>query len=128
MVSIGNGVDIVENKRINKAIKNSNFIKRVFSEKEVKLSKNYSNKTNFYAKRFAAKEAFYKALGTGIRYGYNFKDVTIKNDKYGKPMIEINSKIKNMIFKKYKLKRFRLHLSLADEKEHSIAFVILDKI
>ena len=101
MVSIGNGVDIVENKRINKAIKNSNFIKRVFSEKEIKLSKNYSNKTNFYAKRFAAKEAFYKALGTGIRYGYNFKDVTIKNDKYGKPMIEINSKIKNMIFKKY---------------------------
>ena len=92
------------------------------------MSKNYSNKTNFYAKRFAAKEAFYKALGTGIRYGYNFKDVTIKNDKYGKPMIEINSKIKNMIFKKYKLKRFRLHLSLADEKEHSIAFVILDKI
>ena len=76
MVSIGNGVDIVENKRINKAIKNSNFIKRVFSEKEIKLSKNYSNKTNFYAKRFAAKEAFYKALGTGIRYGYNFKDVT----------------------------------------------------
>ena len=128
MVSISNGVDIVENKRIKKSIKNSNFIKRIFSEKEIKLSKNYFNKTNFYAKRFAAKEAFYKALGTGIRNGYKFKDVTVKNDKYGKPMIEINPKIKKMIFKQYRLKKFQLHLSLADEKKYSIAFVVLDKV
>tara|TARA_B100001027_G_C16167701_1_gene285519 strand:+ start:141 stop:527 length:387 start_codon:yes stop_codon:yes gene_type:complete len=128
MVSISNGVDIVENKRIEKSIKNSNFIKRIFSEKEIKLSKNYFNKTNFYAKRFAAKEAFYKALGTGIRNGYKFKDVTVKNDKYGKPMIEINSKIKKMVFNQYRLKKFKLHLSLADEKKHSIAFVVLDKV
>ena len=68
MPTISNGVDIVENLRIAKAIKNKNFLKRIFSKKEIEISKNYSNKTNYYAKRFAAKEAFYKALGTGLRF------------------------------------------------------------
>ena len=71
MPTISNGVDIVENLRIEKAIKNKNFLKRIFSKKEIEISRNYSNKTNYYAKRFAAKEAFYKALGTGLRYGFN---------------------------------------------------------
>ncbi len=128
MSTLGNGVDIVENVRIFKAIKNKKFIKRIFSNKEIQLSKKYSNKTRYYAKRFAAKEAFYKALGTGLRYNYSFKDITIKNDKNGKPNIEINEKIKQMMIKKFNLKKFKIHLSLADENKHSIAFVILDKI
>ena len=127
MIGLGNGVDIVENKRFSKSIKNINFINRVFSKKEIELSSKHKNKTNYYAKRFAAKEAFYKALGTGIRNGYSFKDVSIKNDKYGKPLININNKIKKMIYKKFKVKKFKIHLSLSDEKKHSIAFVILEK-
>ena len=127
MIGLGNGVDIVENKRFSKSIKNINFINRVFSKMEIELSSKYKNKTNYYAKRFAAKEAFYKALGTGIRNGYSFKDVSIKNDKYGKPLININNKIKKMIYKKFKVKKFKIHLSLSDEKKHSIAFVILEK-
>ena len=127
MIGIGNGVDIVENKRFSKSIKNINFINRVFSKKEIELSSKHKNKTNYYAKRFAAKEAFYKALGTGIRNGYSFKDVSIKNDKYGKPLININNKIKKMIYNKFKVKKFKIHLSLSDEKKHSIAFVILEK-
>ena len=127
MIGLGNGVDIVENKRFSKSIKNINFINRVFSKKEIDLSSKYKNKTNYYAKRFAAKEAFYKALGTGIRNGYSFKDVSIKNDKYGKPLIYISNKIKKMINKKFKIKKFKIHLSLSDEKKHSIAFVILEK-
>jgi len=126
-MGLSNGVDIVENKRFSKSIKNINFINRVFSKKEIELSSNHKNKTNYYAKRFAAKEAFYKALGTGIRNGYSFKDVSIKNDKYGKPLININNKIKKMIYKKFKVKKFKIHLSLSDEKKHSIAFVILEK-
>ena len=126
-MGLSNGVDIVENKRFSKSIKNINFINRVFSKKEIELSSKHKNKTNYYAKRFAAKEAFYKALGTGIRNGYSFKDVSIKNDKYGKPLININNKIKKMIYKKFKVKKFRIHLSLSDEKKHSIAFVILEK-
>ena len=126
-MGLSNGVDIVENKRFSKSIKNINFINRVFSKKEIELSSKHKNKTNYYAKRFAAKEAFYKALGTGIRNGYSFKDVSIKNDKYGKPLININNKIKKMIYKKFKVKKFKIHLSLSDEKKHSIAFVILEK-
>ena len=127
MIGLSNGVDIVENRRFSKSIKNINFINRVFSKKEIELSSKHKNKTNYYAKRFAAKEAFYKALGTGIRNGHSFKDVSIKNDKYGKPLININNKIKKMIYKKFKVKKFKIHLSLSDEKKHSIAFVILEK-
>ena len=128
MSTIGNGVDIIENSRIEKAIKKVAFIERVFSKKEIELSLKYKNKTNYYAKRFSAKEAFYKALGTGIREGSSFKYISIQNDKNGKPFIEINNQIKKMIFKRFKLKKFKIHLSLSDEKKHSIAFVILDKI
>tara|TARA_B100000989_G_C19371160_1_gene397495 strand:- start:60 stop:446 length:387 start_codon:yes stop_codon:yes gene_type:complete len=128
MSTIGNGVDIIENSRIEKAIKKIAFIERVFSKKEIELSSKYKNKTNYYAKRFSAKEAFYKALGTGIREGNSFKYISIQNDKNGKPFIEINNQIKKMIFKRFKLKKFKIHLSLSDEKKHSIAFVILDKI
>ena len=127
MSTVSNGVDIVENVRINKAIKNISFVQRVF-QKEIELSKKYRDKTNYFAKRFAAKEAFYKTLGTGLRNNYKFKDITVKNDKYGKPSIVINEKLKKMIYKQFKLKKFKLHLSLSDEKKYSIAFVILSKI
>ena len=127
MICLGNGVDIVENKRFSKSIKNINFINRVFSKKEIELSSKHKNKTNYYAKRFAAKEAFYKALGTGIRNGYSFKDVSIKNDKYGKPKIYITNKLKNFLMKKFKTKKIDIFLSLSDEKDNSIAFVILNK-
>tara|TARA_B100000424_G_scaffold270920_1_gene271684 strand:+ start:992 stop:1378 length:387 start_codon:yes stop_codon:yes gene_type:complete len=128
MSTVSNGVDIVENIRINKAIKNISFVQRVFSKKEIELSKKYRDKTNYFAKRFAAKEAFYKTLGTGLRNNYKFKDITVKNDKYGKPSIVINEKLKKMIYKQFRLKKFKLHLSLSDEKKYSIAFVILSKI
>lgn len=128
MSTVSNGVDIVENIRINKAIKNISFVQRIFSKKEIELSKKYRDKTNYFAKRFAAKEAFYKTLGTGLRNNYKFKDITVKNDKYGKPSIVINEKLKKMIYKQFKLKKFKLHLSLSDEKKYSIAFVILSKI
>ena len=128
MSTVSNGVDIVENIRINKAIKNISFVQRVFSKKEIELSKKYRDKTNYFAKRFAAKEAFYKTLGTGLRNNYKFKDITVKNNKYGKPSIVINEKLKKMIYKQFKLKKFKLHLSLSDEKKYSIAFVILSKI
>ena len=64
---IGNGVDIVNNKRIEKSLQIKNFKKRLFTLHEISQSKNYKNKTNYYAKRFAAKEAFVKSIGTGFR-------------------------------------------------------------
>ena len=77
MKILGIGVDIVENIRIHKSLKNVSFIKRVFSTSEISLAKNTTNKKSYYSKRFAAKEAFSKAIGTGFRENLNFKDITI---------------------------------------------------
>ena len=123
---IGNGVDIVENKRINKLIDDKKLIKRVFTDKEIRFSKNIKNKTNYYAKRFAAKEAFVKALGTGFRNNINFSDIEVINNKLGKPKINISKKVRTFIKKKFKLDKPKIYVSLSDENKHSIAYVILE--
>ena len=125
MKKIGIGVDIIHNKRIKNSIKNKNFLKRVFGSYELLRSKKISNKTNYFAKRFAAKESLSKALGTGFKDGLNFKDIQILNNKIGKPYYLINKKIENFIKKKKKLKNFDLFLSISDERDHSIAFTII---
>ena len=127
MKILGIGVDIVKNKRIQTLIRNSNFIKRTFGTKELKFSKEKINKTNYFAKRFAAKEAFSKSFGTGIRGDLSFKDIEILNDKMGKPFFQKSKKIDQLIKKKFKIKKYDLLLSLSDEKDHSIAFSILIK-
>ena len=125
MKIMGIGVDIVKNKRINASIKNKNFINRTFGKNEILISEKIDNKTSYFSKRFAAKEALSKALGTGFRDGLNFKDIEVVNDKLGKPYYIISSKIKNLIKKKKKIKNFNLFLSISDEKEYSIAFTII---
>ena len=124
---LGIGVDIIENKRIKSLIKNKKFINRVYSKNEKLISNTTKNKINYFAKRFAAKEAFSKALGTGIGRGINFKEVSVKNDKFGKPYYELNTYVKKAIFLSYKVKKFKIFLSLADEKKYSIAYVIINK-
>ena len=123
---IGNGVDIVDNKRIEKLLLNNNFLNRIFTYNEIKGSKKSQNKINFFAKRFAAKEAFVKALGTGFRNNINFSDIEIINNKKGKPEIKISKKIKYLISRKFKSKKPKIYVSLSDEKKHSIAYVILE--
>ena len=127
MKVIGTGVDIIENSRIKKSILNKSFLYRVFTNKEILISKNIKNKANYFAKRFAAKEAFAKSVGTGFRNDFNFKDISVINDKLGKPSFFITKKIKNMIKKKFKINKFNFFLSISDEKKYSIAFVILQK-
>ena len=127
MVIIGNGVDIVENKRIKNSLKIKGFVNRVFTQNEINKSKNLNNKTNYFAKRFAAKEAFVKALGEGFRNNINFKDIDITNDKKGRPFINISNNIKKFLKKKLKLNKYKIFLSLSDEKKHSIAYVIINK-
>jgi len=100
MSILGNGVDIVKNSRIKKAIKNINFLNRIYTKKEIDGSKKILNKTNYFAKRFAAKEAFVKSLGTGFRHNLNFNDISVKNRTSGKPELCITSKVKELIKKK----------------------------
>ncbi len=127
MKILGIGVDIVENIRIHKSIKNIGFIKRVFSSSEILLARKITNKKSYYSKRFAAKEAFSKAIGTGFRDNLNFKDITIINDKLGKPSFAVTDKIKKIIKKQFKTTSFDFFLSISDEKKYSIAYVILQK-
>ena len=125
MKILGIGIDIIQNNRVEKLVKKKIFIKRTFGKNELKFSNKTINKTNYFAKRFAAKEAFAKSLGLGFRNNLNFKDIEILNDKLGKPYYLISKKISDMIKKKFKIKRFNLFLSISDEKDHSIAFTIL---
>ena len=127
MKVIGTGVDIIENSRIKKSILNKSFLYRVFTNEEILISKNKKNKSSYFAKRFAAKEAFSKSLGTGFRDDFNFKDISVINDKLGKPSFFISKKIKNMIKKKFKIRKFNFFLSISDEEKYSMAFVILQK-
>ena len=125
---VGIGVDIIDNSRFKKLIKNKKFINRICSIKEINNFKNKKNKILFLSKRFSAKEAFVKSLGSGFRNNLCFKDISVLNDNYGKPYFKFNSKIKKILKKKYNLNKFIAHLSLSDEKKHSISYVILQKI
>ena len=124
---LGIGVDIVQNKRIKDLIKNKIFINRIFGKKEIMISKKFFDKTNYFAKRFSAKEALVKALGIGFRNDLNLKDIQILNDKLGKPYFRKTKKINNLIYKKFKVKKYNLYLSISDEKDYSIAFTIIQK-
>ena len=127
MKILGIGVDIINNKRIKSSIRKKNFIKRIYSHNEIRFSKKVKQKTNYFAKRYAAKEALSKALGTGFRNSLNFKDIEILNDKIGKPHYLKSKKITNIISKKFKTKRYNLFLSITDEKDYSVAFTIFQK-
>ena len=125
MKILGIGVDIIENKRIKNSIKNHRFKERIYSSKELKQSALSKDKIGYFSKRFAAKEAFAKALGTGFRNSLNFKDIEIMNDKLGKPYYVKTNKIAQIIKKEFKVKSFNCFLSISDEKDYSTAFTII---
>ena len=127
MKILGIGVDIVENSRIAKSLKDNLFIKRIYSESEILTAKSIKDKKSYYSKRFAAKEAFAKSIGIGFRNNLNFKDISIVNNKLGKPSFVINEKIKKIVKKQFNVSSFNFFLSISDEKKYSIAYVILQK-
>ena len=120
----GVGTDIVSVNRIKKLFKKKLFAKRLFSEEEVSKCSKLIYSNNCYAKRFAAKEAFSKALGTGISNGINFNEIIVINEKSGKPSIKLIGKTKLIINKKFK-KKIKISLSISDEKNYAVAFVAI---
>ena len=118
MAILGMGIDIVENYRLKKILlkKKSNFKKKIFTINEVAYCDKKSNSISCYSNRFAAKEAFVKALGIGFRKNINFKDIEVINNTYGKPYISISKKIANKIKTLFKVKKFNILLSISDEK------------
>ena len=129
MAILGTGIDIVENYRLKEILlkKKSNFKKKIFTINEVAYCEKKSNSIGCYSKRFAAKEAFVKALGVGFRKNINFKDIEVLNNAYGKPYVSINKKIANKIKTLFKVKKFNVLLTISDEKKYSIASVIISK-
>jgi len=129
MSILGTGIDIVDNYRLKKLLfkKKSNFKNKIFTNNEIAYCEKRSNITNCYSKRFAAKEAFVKALGTGIRKNINFKDIEVVNNHYGKPDLLINKRVINKIKTSFKVKKFNILLSISDEKKYAIASVIISK-
>ena len=120
----GIGTDIVDVNRIKRSLKNKNILNRLFSKEEISKCNKLNNSINCYAKRFAAKEAFSKALGTGISNGVNFNEIIVMNKKNGKPFIKLKGKTLQIIKKKFK-KKPKIALSLTDEKKYAVAFVTI---
>tara|TARA_B100001142_G_C13939831_1_gene502750 strand:+ start:190 stop:570 length:381 start_codon:yes stop_codon:yes gene_type:complete len=120
----GIGTDIVSVDRIKKSLKNKNFLIRLFCKEEMLKCAKLIYPYNCYAKRFAAKEAFSKALGTGISNGINFNEIIVMNEKNGKPFIKLKGNTMKIIKKKFK-KKPKIALSLSDEKKYAVAFVTI---
>ena len=121
----GVGTDIVNIDRVKKILSKNRdgFVKRVLSEHEQALFANKADSAAYCAKRFAAKEAFAKALGTGIGRVVSFQDLTVRNNENGKPHFIPSEKLRQFLVEK-KIKR--AHLSISDESQNAIAFVVLE--
>ena len=120
----GTGVDIVEKERIAKALERfgEKFIKRVLTEKEKKDCENKGDRIGSIAARFAAKEAVFKAVGTGWAKGVGWHDLEVLTGQNGEPIVTVYGKIAQIVGNQ------TVHLSLSHERHAAIAFVIIENM
>ena len=127
---LSQGIDIVDISRIDKVFKRfkDKFLKKILTQNEIKNLKKKSNFIKSLANIFAAKEAFVKALGSGLRNGIFFNIIEIDHDNYGKPLIKLNKESKKKI-KDFdeKFDNFNINLSISDEKRYTVALVTIFK-
>ena len=122
----GIGCDITKVSRFTKWADNNDMIHRFFADCErVPSSSSLQRKCEFYASRFAAKEAFSKALGTGIS-GFDLKEVYIETAEDGKPEMKATGNAEN-ILKVRCGSSYTIHVSLSHEKEYALAFVVIER-
>ena len=123
----GNGIDIIDIKRIKNVVDKYGyrFKKRCFSASEIARSENRLNSVESYAKRYAAKEACAKALGTGLARGVFWKDIEVINNQFGKPFIKLHGKAKEIFKNMNKTSNTQIEVSLSDEKKYAIANVTI---
>ncbi len=124
----GIGTDIIDINRIRKVINKYGikFKKKCYHQNEINRSEKKFNSVESYAKRYAAKEACAKALGTGLARGVFWKDIEVKNNKYGKPYIILHKNAKNYLNVNFG-NNSTIEVSLSDEKDFAIANVIISK-
>ena len=120
----GIGTDIVHINRMRDSLEKygDKFARRILTDREFSEFAEKQNKPAFLAKRFAAKEATAKAMGTGFSNGLSLHHIGVKNDEAGKPVLEFLN-VADKFLQDNKIKQ--MHLSLADEKDYAVAFVTL---
>ena len=120
----GIGIDLIEVERIRKQLERSDrFINRIFTPDEIVYCESKKNRAQNFAARFAAKEAFFKALGTGWRGGLAFNPVEVVNDSLGKPEIRLHGKAEKLIAEK---NITNICVSLTHLKDFASAIVTLE--
>ena len=124
---IRSGVDIIDIRRIKKTLDkyNSRFKRRCFHRQEIKKSESRIKSVESYAKRYAAKEACAKALGTGLATGVFWKDIEVQNVEFGKPKIKLHNNALLFLKNLEKNNKWNIEVSLSDEKNYAIANVII---
>ena len=131
---LGFGIDLLEKNRIEKVYNNfnSNFVEKILSLEELSLFnevEDYNKKIYFLAKRFSVKEAFLKAVGIGMGRGILMKDITLKNNSFGKPELELIDRAKNFLIKYFNnidYDKINFIVSITDEKLLINTAVIID--
>ena len=124
---IYNGIDIIDIRRVKNTIMKykDRFKKKCFHPSEIAKSESRLKSVESYAKKYAAKEACAKALGTGLAQGIFWKDIEVENNKYGKPMIKLHNNALKFLETFDKNYQFSIDVSLSDEKNYAIANVII---
>jgi holo-[acyl-carrier protein] synthase len=128
---IGIGTDLIEICRIEKLLedKKEQFLKRIFTSLEQERSLKSPYPANSLAKRFAAKEAIVKALGTGFREGISFHDIEISNHPNGQPVTTLKNKALEILTSKLPpSSTFSVHLTLSDSHHYAVAFALIEGI
>jgi holo-[acyl-carrier protein] synthase len=121
----GIGVDIVKVDRIEKAVERwgHRFLKRIFTPAEIERCQKRARPAQCLALRFAAKEAFAKALGLGMRKGLRWRDIEVVHDNFGKPDLLLHNQAQRLL---EDVEASRTWLSLSDERESALAVVVLE--
>ena len=122
---IGIGSDIARVGRFEQAMARhgKRFAQRILGSEEQRILASHTQPAAYLAKRFAAKEAFVKALGSGLRHGIQWKDIQVLNDRLGKPYLQLDGLARAHA---QKLEINAMHVSLSDEADYALAFVILE--
>jgi holo-[acyl-carrier protein] synthase len=125
---IGIGIDNIEIERIDSSIQThgDHFLNKIFTPLEKEYCQSKSTSTARFALRFAAKEAFFKALGTGFTKGVSWHEVEVQNDDAGKPFLNIRGQSLDLLLDKTGGKSTKIHLSLSDTDKQAMAFVIIE--
>ena len=129
---LGTGTDIVKTERMSELYKKygDRLLLKILHQKEIEVFHKLplSKKCSYIAKRFSAKEALVKSLGTGFNDKVFLNDICIVNDKFGKPYYDVSARLDRYIKEIFMVEHYKIHLSISDDKDYAVALSIIEKI